>query len=225
MPKRPRNTAMNVLEETGVRVVEKKILPDPDQYVGNKSGNHIDLTEEEAMILSGIENLQRQGFSDIEEAEFFRTAGQRYGESAVKMLAEKLSVSERYIRKRMQILDLPLMALNLWKDGTWHVGHMEQLLRLGGKDEVEDFIAGLQRENWTWNNAKSWAVYQLKSKIDQQAIPLGSGKFNKDDCKACRKNTQVQLTLFGGEAERGAKCLDQKCFGEKQRAWYEMLPW
>ena len=97
-----------------------------------------EMNEEQAMIASAIENLQREEFSDIEEAEFFRTCGEHYGESAVDILSEKLSISDRYIRKRIEILKLPEAALELWRSGAWHVGHMEQLLRLG--DEVGAFF-------------------------------------------------------------------------------------
>ena len=182
------------------------------------------LSEENAMILSGIENLQRKGFSDIEEAEFFRTCGDRYGESAVKMLSEKLSVSERYIRKRIEVLKLPERALKLWRDGTWHVGHMEQLLRIGAPEEIEGFMEELQKGHFgyqqTWMNLE---VYRLREIIDRRAVSLGCGKFAKDDCKVCRKNTAVQKTFFGGYEEKAKTyCLDQKCFEKKQAAWYEL---
>ncbi len=104
------------------------------------------MSEADAMILSGIENLQRQDFSDIEEAEFFRTCGERYGESAVNILAEKLSVGGQYIRKRIKILELPECALKLWRDGTWHVGHLEQLLRIGSPEEVEAWLREAQKK-------------------------------------------------------------------------------
>ncbi len=178
------------------------------------------LSEEDAMILSGIENLQRKGFSDIEEAEFFRTCGERYGDHAVKMLAEKLSVSATYVRKRIKILELPERALNLWRNGTWHVGHMEQLLRIGDRSEVEEWLK--QRADiWTGDRLENLQVFVLKSCIDQRAILLSHAKFNKSDCKICRKNTAVQKTLFGAEGDKTC-CLDQKCFCQKQQAWLDL---
>lgn len=172
------------------------------------------MTEEQAMISSGIENLQREGFSDLEEAEFFRTCSAHYGESAVKILAEKLSVSDRYIRKCIEILKLPEAALELWRSGTWHVGHMEQLLRLGDNARVSEFL-----ENFNPRAVTGLAVWQLKDLVARRALPLHSGSFDKTECKTCRKNTNCQLRLFGGEKEKGAKCLDQQCFQQKQEAW------
>jgi ParB/RepB/Spo0J family partition protein len=173
-----------------------------------------EMSEEQAMISSGIENLQREGFSDIEEAEFFRTCSAHYGESAVKILAEKLSVSDRYIRKRIEILKLPDAALELWRSGTWHVGHMEQLLRLGEPEKVAAFL-----EKFGDRALADIQVWALKDLVNRQAIPLHAGSFDKGECKTCRKNTDCQLRLFGGEKEKGAKCLDQHCFQQKQEAW------
>lgn len=176
-----------------------------------------DMTEEQAMISSGIENLQREGFSDIEEAEFFQTCSSHYGESAVKILSEKLSVSDRYIRKRIEILKLPEAALEFWRSGTWHVGHMEQLLRLGENGKVSAFL-----DRFDARRPKELAVWQLKDLVDREAVPLHSGNFDKMECKTCRKNTDCQRRLFGGETEKGAKCLDQECFKQKQQAWLDL---
>ena len=179
------------------------------------------MSEADAMILSGVENLQRQGFSDIEEAEFFRACGERYGQAAVKILAEKLSVSQRYVRKRIEILVLPECALKLWREGTWHVGHMEQLLRIGSPEEVETWLQEAQSREWEWKQILEGHVFQLRDRIDRMAIPLSHARFDKEGCKVCRKNTSVQLSLFGGEKNK-TSCLDQKCFIGKQQAWLDL---
>lgn len=178
-----------------------------------------EMDEERAMILAGIENLQRENFSDLDEAIFFRTCGERYGESAVKMLSEKLSISPRYIRKRIEFLNLPEVALELWRSGIWHVGHMEQLLRLGDNEAVTAFLVALEEDRRV--KPKELPVWKMKDMIDHLAINLHSGNFDKADCKACRKNTDCHHRLFGGEKEKG-KCLDQNCFKQKQQAWLDL---
>ena len=175
-----------------------------------------EMSQEQAMIASAIENLQREGFTDLEEAEFFRTCGEQYGESAVDILSEKLSISHRYIRKRIEILKLPEAALELWRSGAWHVGHMEQLLRLG--DEVGAFLELFENHR---RDPEEFSVWELRELIDRRAIPLHAGNFKKADCKTCRKNTDTQFSLFGGESEK-AKCLDFKCFVKKQQAWIDV---
>lgn len=173
------------------------------------------MDEERAMIVSGIENLQRENPSDIEEAEFFQACSERYGESAVKILSEKLSISPRYIRKRIEILKLPERALELWRSGTWHAGHMELLLRLG--DEVDAFL-----DKFDERRLPDLEVHELRDLVGRQAIKLHTGNFAKDDCKTCQKNTDCQHKLFDFAKEKGALCLDQKCFTAKQQAWLDL---
>lgn len=179
-----------------------------------------EMSQEQAMIASAIENLQREEFSDIEEAEFFRTCGEQYGESAVDILSEKLSISHRYIRKRIEILKLPEEALELWRTGVWHVGHMEQLLRLG--DDVGAFLELIENHR---RDPEDISVWDLRELIDRRAIPLHSGNFSKADCKTCPKNTDTQFSLFGeliGVESEKTKCLNPKCFVEKQQAWVDL---
>ncbi len=174
-----------------------------------------EMDEERAMIISGIENLQRENPSDIEEAEFFQACSERYGESAVKILSEKLSISPRYIRKRIEILKLPERALELWRSGTWHAGHMELLLRLG--DRVDAFLDKIDERR-----LPDLQVHELRDMVGRQAIKLHIGNFDKADCKFCQKNTDCQHKLFDFAQEKGALCLDQKCFRSKQQAWCDV---
>ena len=200
------------------RYAAKQLLAVKDVTQATIRAEIQEMEAEQAMIVSGIENLQRENFSDIEEAEFFQTCGEKYEELAAAILSEKLSVSPRYIRKRIEILKLPEVALELWRSETWHVGHMEQLLRLGGNEAVAEFFEALAESR---NEPEELAVWELKEAIDSLAVPLHSGNFDKTDCKACRKNTDCQQLLFGGESEKG-KCLDQGCFRQKQQAWLDL---
>lgn len=175
-----------------------------------------EMDDQRAMILSGIENLQREDFTDYEEAEFIRACSEQYGESAVKILAEKLSVRQPYIRKRLEILKLPEVVLDLWRSGTWHVGHMDQLLRLG--DRVNEYLEDLGDR---LGRAKDISVRDLANNIDRLAILLKEAAFDKTDCKGCPKNTDCQKKLFDTQGEKG-KCQDPACFQVKQQAWLDV---
>jgi len=110
--------------------------------------------------------------------------------------------------------------VQLWRDGDWHVGHMEQLLRIGEPSEVDWFLDELAG---TWKrDLKTTEVWFLKQRIDSRAVPLHSGRFDKEECKTCRKNTSCQLQLFGGEADDKVKCLDAACFDRKLQAWLDV---
>ena len=72
---------------------------------------------------------------------------------------------------------------------------------------------------------KDISVWDLRELIDRRAIPLHSGSFKKTDCKTCRKNTDTQFSLFGellGDESEKTKCLDSRCFVEKQQSWADL---
>ena len=98
---------------------------------------------------------------------------------------------------------------------------MEQLLRIGSPEEVEGWLREAQKSEWEWKHVLNGHVFELRERIDRMAIPLSHARFNKDGCKVCRKNTQVQLSLFGGEKNKSS-CLDQKCFVAKQQTWLDL---
>lgn len=176
-----------------------------------------EMDEAQAIILSGIENLQREDFTDYEEAEFIRTCGKQYGESAVKVLAEKLSVNQRYVRKRLEFLKLPEVVLDLWRTGIWHVGHMEQFLRLG--DQVEEYLR--LQQGLFGSRAKDLTVRDLANYIDRMALPLKKAYFDKADCKTCPHNSDYQGKLFGVQGDKGM-CTAQECFQTKSQAWLDV---
>jgi hypothetical protein len=98
---------------------------------------------------------------------------------------------------------------------------MEQLLRIGEPDQVKAFLEAWDKRGYG-QPLEDLPVYGLKEAVDQRAVPLGSGKFDKGECRGCRRNTDCQLRLFGGEDDKKAKCLDAACFKRKQQAWYDV---
>ncbi|MEW6657401.1 MAG: ParB/RepB/Spo0J family partition protein [Thermodesulfobacteriota bacterium] len=188
-----------------------------DAALGVLSSKIEEMSEEQAMILTGIENLQRKGYTGFQEAQFFKLCAEKQGDSAVKILSERMSLREGYIRKRLRFLELPQPAIDLWKSGAWHIGHLEQLLRVG--DQVEAFMQELGKRQW--DKPAELTVRQLREKVDRLAVPLHSGRFDKSECKTCPKNTDVQRKLFDTEKEK-TKCLDQLCFLNKQEAWLNL---
>lgn len=177
------------------------------------------LSEEEAIALSGTENLQREDFSDYEMAVFFKKAAEAYGTQAAIALSEKFNIGHKYIRKLMAFLDLPMRAVMLWRQGIWQFGHMEQLLRIGDIKETVALLESLGPVSG--GRLEQVTVETLRSRINNRSVLLDKGLFDKQDCKSCRQNSSCQLRLFGG-IEGDAKCLNSACFKGKQQAWFDI---
>jgi ParB family chromosome partitioning protein len=82
--------------------------------------------DEEAFEICFIENLQRQDLSEPEEARAFAEYVDRKGPESVVILAEKLGVSPRYVRKRVEIMRLPKPVIWAWRKELLQYGHLEQ---------------------------------------------------------------------------------------------------
>lgn len=173
-------------------------------------------TDDEAFEISMIENLQRKDLNEIEEAQGFKAYLDRKGVEAVAELSEKTGIHQRYIRRRVGVLSLPEPCLKAWEKGKVLYGHLEQLMRLSDKQEILFFLKEVQRTDWM-------TVSRLREEIDRKAPSLSWAKFDTADCSRCQACSDVQKKLFGGDGVKG-KCLDPKCFKQKQNnhftAWW-----
>ncbi|EKZ4944689.1 ParB/RepB/Spo0J family partition protein [Listeria monocytogenes] len=94
-----------------------------------------DLTEEEVMELSVIENLQREDLSPLEEAESYQFLMKKLGLTQAK-LAERVGKSRPYIANFVRLLTLPEEVQVMLRDGSLSAGHGRVLLGLKLKKNI-----------------------------------------------------------------------------------------
>ncbi|MBC2287831.1 ParB/RepB/Spo0J family partition protein [Listeria farberi] len=94
-----------------------------------------DLTEEEMMELSVIENLQREDLSPLEEAESYQFLMKKLGLTQAK-LAERVGKSRPYIANFVRLLTLPEEVQVMLRDGSLSAGHGRVLLGLKLKENI-----------------------------------------------------------------------------------------
>lgn len=175
------------------------------------------LTDDEAFDVMTIENLHREDLSELEEAENFKAYLERHGMEALGPLAERTGIHERYIRRRVRLLDLPPQVLKAWGAGEIAYGYLEQLNRLKDRKEIlEIFKEILDGGSWKWQT-----VRELKDAIDDRSPLLEWARFDRTECLACAQNSEVQTELFETETMKAAHCLDPKCFKKKQNNWFQ----
>jgi len=172
--------------------------------------------DEEAFEICFIENLQRQDLTEPEEARAFAEYVDQKGTDGITILAEKLGVSPRYVRKRVEIMRLPKPIIWAWRKELLQYGHLEQFLRISGK---KDRLMMLKQIIGAWNEGEGIpTVRDFKQAIDDAAADLGRALFDKRACAACAKNSETQRNLFGIGDEH-ARCLDSPCYLAKQKEW------
>lgn len=174
------------------------------------------MTDDEAFDAAMIENLQRRDLNELEEASGFRAWLDRHQEDAgaAETLAERIGVSAKYIRRRVHLLALPGKVLEAWGKGQIAYGFLEQFARLGDEKEILDLFRRVMEREWRFEQVKD-----IKRLIDERAPALKSAKFPLEPCASCGQNTEVQADLFGEDVPKGARCLNPKCFKQKQNHW------
>lgn len=96
-----------------------------------------DISEQEAMQLALIENLQRENLNPIEEAMGYRDLIDTYDMNQ-EQVANTVGKSRPYITNALRILNMPEEIQEMLKDGSITVGHAKVL---GSIDNVELMVA------------------------------------------------------------------------------------
>lgn len=87
-----------------------------------------DFTDEEALAVALIENIQRDELSPIEEAEAYARLAQDFGKTQ-EQVAEVVGKSRSHIANMTRLLDLPEDVRALLADGQLSAGHARAILR------------------------------------------------------------------------------------------------
>ncbi|MHC1728544.1 MAG: ParB/RepB/Spo0J family partition protein [Syntrophobacteraceae bacterium] len=174
------------------------------------------MDDNEAFIARIVENLQREGVSEQEEASAFADFAEKYGENAIEVLSEKIGMTQTYVRKRIAIMQLSRPFLLAWKREVISYGHLEQFLRLQDKRTRLLYLAkayARDKENVTYT------IADLKHDINSLALPLNVALFDTAKCSSgCIHNSATQRSMFAiGDGDE--KCQNQTCFSQKQTAW------
>jgi ParB family transcriptional regulator, chromosome partitioning protein len=87
-----------------------------------------DFTDEEALAVALIENIQRDELSPIEEAEAYARLSHDFGKTQ-EQVAEVVGKSRSHIANMVRLLDLPDDVRALLADGQLSAGHARAILR------------------------------------------------------------------------------------------------
>jgi len=87
-----------------------------------------DFTDEEALAVALIENIQRDELSPIEEAEAYARLSHNFGKTQ-EQVAEVVGKSRSHIANMVRLLDLPDDVRAMLADGQLSAGHARAILR------------------------------------------------------------------------------------------------
>lgn len=110
-----------------------------------------ELSDEEAALLSLIENLQREDLNPVEEAMGYRDLIRQFGLTQEEA-ASRVGKSRSNVTNLLRILKLPEKALSLVRSGALSYGHARTLLPLAdvcGEDALFAVAQRVSDEGWS----------------------------------------------------------------------------
>lgn len=139
--------------------------------------NVIDVTEEEAIELRGLENFQRQDFNAIEEATWFRQMLENcdYTQAA---LAKKLGVTQSHISNRVRLLQLPEFFQDKIISGEIPPSLARLMVPLVKHEQVSQALQEKYRKDFL-EELFDFDIY-LRESVESVGRPLESIQFNRN---------------------------------------------
>lgn len=186
-----------------------------------------EFTEEEALEIALVENLQRADMTAIEEARGF----QRLIEAGMKQkhLATKIGRSQPFISNRVRILRLPAEILELIEDGIVEISHARDLLlpfaEVPEAKRAELYAEAVKRicSAATQTGARPVPEHAIKHAITEPARTLShtldphawgeeAALFDPDLHKQCGCNGPA----FGYRFQKETRCFDDDWWTARQ---------
>lgn len=141
------------------------------------------LSDEEAAVISLIENLQRENLNPIEEAKGFEDLISNYGLTQEEA-AKKVGKSRPAVANALRLLKLPDAVISMVSDGRLSTGHAKVL-------------AGIEDEKLLVEAANTIVAKQLSVRETEKLVKSFSSK-KKEPAKKVKRNSwfdEVELSL------------------------------
>ena len=143
------------------------------------------LTDEEAVIVALVENIQREDLSALEEAEGLQKLSEKVGESQEE-IAKMIGKSRSYVANILRLNNLPEKVKGLLRDNKINAGVARSLV--GHPDAIELAILAVDKQL----NVRELETLAQKMKTDKKLIAGGSSK----------KKPSAQSVLAEGDQEK-----------------------
>ena len=144
-----------------------------------------DLTEEQNMLLSIIENMQREDLNSMEEAEAVHQMMKTF-RFTQEEVSKSLGKSRPYIANLVRLLKLPEEIQQMLRDNQLSQGHARALLVLSGKKQVETANKVVR---------EGWSVRQIEKLVAQDKLGKKPPKMKKKDPDLERVESELKEAL------------------------------
>jgi len=178
------------------------------------------LTDQQALEVLVISNLQRENLHPIEEANGYKTLIDQLKFDPAT-IADRIGKSVVYVYQRLQLLKLIAAARKAFLDGEIQLGHAQLLMRLQPRDQ-ETALDSLYDRDYGNRTKHIKPPSKLHEWIkDHCFLDLHSAPWKKDvavadilACTTCPKRSGCSPSLFPDITNKDV-CTDPTCFAKK----------
>lgn len=171
------------------------------------------LTDEQALEIALIENIQRVDVHPMEEASSFKQLIEKQNYT-VENVAAKFGKSIYFVRQRLKLNDLSEASQKLFYAGLFNINIALKLSQFN--EAIQAKVIGSAYNSWQ----KTYSFHESSFSAYQGDLSNATFELNNPDldtnagpCTACSYNSAVS-TLFPEEAS-SPKCRKPECFANK----------
>jgi ParB family chromosome partitioning protein len=173
------------------------------------------LSDEEAMEITIVENLQRKDISPVEESNAFKLLMDKRNYS-IEELTGRFAKSDSYVRGRLQLCNLITDIADLLSNNEVTITISLELSKLCSEIQADIYNDHLKESDGyqCWRNLN---INDFRSRIKQKyCSDLSKFDFDKTECFDCRFNSALQ-DLFA--VDKCGNCQNIACLQEKHKLY------
>lgn len=194
-----------------------------------------DLTDEQALEIQLIENLQREDMTELEEAEGYR-ALMEHSKLTAEQVAEKIGKADQknkgksYVYARLKLLDLHTEARKAFAEGLIDSSRALRIARIPDAKLQAKALAEASRKNYRGDPAigvrefEAWLHQNVMLRLDTARFNITAPSLiaTAGSCKECPNRTGANPDMFA-DVNSPDLCTLPKCFHTKEQAHSDQL--
>ncbi len=158
-----------------------------------------DVTEQQQLELSLVENLQREDLNPLEEAEAYQRLLDEFNLTQ-EDVAKRVGKSRSYVANTLRLRNLPEEAKKAILNGRISAGHAKVMLSLATPEEQHAFLERILKEGLTVRASEVLAQRHQRPKASRRTAtsnPLQS----EEEALQRALGTKVSIQLSGGQGK------------------------
>ncbi|WP_313074970.1 ParB/RepB/Spo0J family partition protein [Melaminivora sp.] len=182
-----------------------------------------ELTDEQALEIQVIENLQREDVTELEEAEGYEVL-MRTSAITADQVGAKIGKSRSYVYARLKILELCYEAREALREGTIDFSKALLIARIANEGLQRKALAYCTRPRWDGGRPSYREC--ARHVQEEYMLKLDAARFRITDaslmpaagsCRECVKRTGANPDLFADVGSADV-CTDPACYRAKEEA-------